>query len=177
MVLERLNNIYVIDTNMYGFSNYTAAYLVQGKEIALIDTGLPTQFDAVLAGIKAHGFSISDISYIFITHCEHIDHSGNIAPILRESPKANVYINPVGLEFLTNPAKEREYKKNLVSPVIYNKGGEMDPVPPSRIKYLKDGDIFDLGNGEKLKVISLPTTDRAEQAYLRRKTMASLLEI
>ena len=95
---ERLNNVYVIDTKMFGFDHYNAAYLVEGKEIALIDTGLPNQTETVRAAIKAHGFSISDISYIFITHCEHWDHRGNVAPLLRESrPEANVYIHPEGL--------------------------------------------------------------------------------
>ena len=35
------DNVYVIDTKMFGFDNYMSAYLVQGKELALIDTGLP----------------------------------------------------------------------------------------------------------------------------------------
>ena len=97
--LERIDNIYVIDTKMYGYDRYMSAYLVKGKEIALIDTGHPRQIESVRAAIKVHGFSISDISYIFVTHCEHLDHGGNVAPILRESPKASVYINPIGLEY------------------------------------------------------------------------------
>jgi hypothetical protein len=33
---------------------------------------------------------------------------------------------------------------------------EMVPVPPSRIEHLSDGDTFDLGNGERLKIIFSP---------------------
>ena len=36
------------------------------------------------------------------------------------------------------------------------KFGEMEPVPLSRIKQVNDGDVFDLGNGEKLKIIFAP---------------------
>jgi glyoxylase-like metal-dependent hydrolase (beta-lactamase superfamily II) len=87
--------MYVIDTKMWGFDHYSSAYLVAGKEIALIDTGEPNQIEGVRAGIKAHVISMSDISYIFITHPEHMDHAGNVAPLLKDNPRGNVYINPM----------------------------------------------------------------------------------
>lgn len=150
---ERADNVYVIDTKMFGFDRYNSAYIVEGKEIALVDTGLGNQIEAVRAGIKAHGFSTSDISYIFVTHCEHADHSGNVAPLLRESPKAKVYINPVGAEYLTDPSIESAKLKKILPAKMAPRFGEMEPVPPSRIQYLSEGDVFDLGNGEKLRII------------------------
>ena len=95
----RADNVYVIDTKMFGFEHYMSAFLVEGKELALIDTGLPDQLEAVRAGIKSHGFSVRDLSYIFVTH-EHQDHSGNVAPLLRENPKIQVLHSPSGLRRL-----------------------------------------------------------------------------
>jgi len=152
---ERHNNVYVIDTKMFGFDNYMSAYIVAGKEIALIDTGLPTQIDAVRAGIKAHGFSVSDISYILITH-SHPDHSGNVAPLLRESPKAKVYVHPLGVEQLVDPSVELAIRKKALPPRMHAKIGELEPVPLDRIQQLNDGDVFDLGNGERLRVTFAP---------------------
>lgn len=152
---ERHNNVYVIDTKMFGFDNYMSAYIVVGKEIALIDTGLPTQIDAVRAGIKAHGFSVSDISYILITH-SHPDHSGNVAPLLRESPKAKVYVHPLGVEQLVDPSVELAIRKKALPPRMHAKIGELEPVPLDRIQQLNDGDVFDLGNGERLRVTFAP---------------------
>jgi glyoxylase-like metal-dependent hydrolase (beta-lactamase superfamily II) len=154
-LLERLDNIYLIDTKMFGFDHYNSAYLVEGKEIALVDTGLKGQSEAMLAGIKKHGFSISDISYIFITH-SHPDHIGNVARILRESPRANVYIHPAGQERLIDPSAEFARWKLLLPPEMLARFEEMEPVPPSRIKYFNDGDVFDLGNGQKLRIIFAP---------------------
>jgi len=153
--LERLGNVHVIDTNMFNFARYCAAYLVKGREIALIDTGMASQAEAMLGGIKAHGFSISDISYIFVTH-EHPDHNGNVATLLKESPKANVYIHPEGLQYLIAPEIERERRKERMPLAMAERFGVAEPVPSSRIKYLKDGDVFDLGDGEKLKIIFAP---------------------
>ena len=152
--LERLNNVYVIDTKMWGFNHYHSAYLIEGKELALIDTGESNQIEAVRSGIKAHGFSMSDILYIFVTHTEHIDHAGNVAPLLRDCPKANVYINPIGEKALIDPSSTR--LKERMSLAMQARVAPVEPVPPSRIRYLNDGDVFNLGNGEELKIIFAP---------------------
>ncbi len=152
---NRAGNVYLIDTKMFGFDNYCAAYLVKGKELALVDAGICNQTEALYAGIKSHGFSVKDISSIFITH-GHSDHCGNVAPLLRENPRAKVYIHPEGEKKLTDPAGESAKLKNQLLPQMIARFGQMEPVPPSRIQYLKDGDIFDLGNGEKLKIIFAP---------------------
>ncbi len=152
----RADNIYAIDTKMFGFDRYSSAFLVEGKELALVDTGLPNQLESVREGIKSHGFSISDISYIFVTHCEHPDHSGNAGALLREAPRARVFINPAGLEFLTNPAIEDSKRRKELPKKMADRFGDMEPVPLSRIELMKDGDIFDLGGGERLKIIFSP---------------------
>jgi glyoxylase-like metal-dependent hydrolase (beta-lactamase superfamily II) len=151
--MERFNNIYVIDTKMFGFERYMSAYLIKGKELVLIDTGEPNQLETVRAGIKVHGFSASDISKIFITHA-HQDHAGNVGPLLRESPQAKVYAHPAAEQRLIDPAGINWGAR--FSPEILARRKDIEPVPPSRIQYLKDGDVFDIGDGEKLKIIFAP---------------------
>ena len=153
--VDRADNVFVVDTKMFGFNQYNAAYIVKGKEVALIDTGLPDQIDAVRAAIRAHGFFPGDISHIFITH-EHGDHCGNVAPLLRDNPGAKVYINPIGAENLIDPDSAAAKTKHLHSKEMLARFSRMEPVPPSRIEYLSDGDEFDLGDGEKLKIIFTP---------------------
>jgi glyoxylase-like metal-dependent hydrolase (beta-lactamase superfamily II) len=153
--MERLNNIYLIDTRMFGFDKYMSAYIVVGKEIALVDTGFPAQLETVRAGIKAHGFSPGDISYIFITH-SHPDHSGNVAPLLRDNPRAMVYTHPLGVAQMVDPSIELAMRKKALPPEMHARIGDMEAVPPDRIQKLKEGDTFDLGNGERLKVIFAP---------------------
>jgi mRNA degradation ribonuclease J1/J2 len=104
--LDKYKNVSVIDTMMFSFDHYMSAYLIEGRELAIVDTGLPNQTPAVISSIREHGYSPSDISYIFVTHCEHPDHAGNVAPLLEMAPKAKVYINPVGLQWLTEPEIE-----------------------------------------------------------------------
>ncbi len=154
-IVDRADNVYLIDTKMFNFDGYCAAYLIKGQSLALIDTGLPNQLEVVKAGIKAHGFSVGDISYIFITHA-HTDHCGNSAPLLNECPAAKVYVHPAGKNRLIDPGTDLANLKGVISPHMLARFGVMEPVPPSRVQYLKDGDVFDLGNGEKLKVFFTP---------------------
>lgn len=153
---DRLDNIYCIDTNMFGFKQYCAAYLIEGKEIALIDTGQSSKTEALFSGIKSHGFSVYDISYIFVTHCEHNDHSGNVTKVLKESPHANVYIHPSVTQFLTEPWVQMESMKRQMPASTIEKMGTPEPTPISRIRHLQDGQVFNLGNGETLQVIFAP---------------------
>jgi glyoxylase-like metal-dependent hydrolase (beta-lactamase superfamily II) len=166
--LDRLNNIYVIDTKMAGFEHYMSAYLVKGSELALIDTGDPNRIETVREGIKAHGFSVSDISHIFVTH-EHLDHGGNAAALLRESPNAKVYINRTGSEYFTNPAGINWSER--MSPGLRSRFIEIESFPPSRVQYLKDGDVFDLGDGEKLTIMFAPGHQPGGVVIVEEKNM------
>ena len=152
---DRVDNVYLIDTKMFGFERFNAAYIVKGKEIALIDTGPASSTEVVRAGIKAHGFAIEDISHILITH-EHNDHCGNAGKLLKENTKAKVYASPVDSEFLTNPEVETAWLKSILKPEMFARFGEMEPVPASRLELVQDGDEIDLGDGEKLRIIIAP---------------------
>ena len=152
----RADNVYVIDTNMFGFKHYQSSYIVEGKKVALIDTGIPAQVDTVRSRINEHGFSIKDISYIFLTHCEHPDHAGNVGTFVQENPNLKVYINPKGIDYLTAPSIESENRKRVMLPQMAARFGEQVPVPRHRIQFLKDGDVFDIGNGEKLSIMFTP---------------------
>jgi glyoxylase-like metal-dependent hydrolase (beta-lactamase superfamily II) len=141
---------------MFGFKHYCAAYLVKGKQLALIDTGMASQKAALLEGIQTHGFNVSDISHIFVSHCDHFDHSGNVGSIVQENPKAKVYIHPSGIESLTHPEISSEKRKLRMPFAMAARYGESIPTPPSRITLVRDGEIFDLGENEKLQVIFAP---------------------
>ena len=142
--IERADNVYMIDTKMFDFENYQSAYLVEGKELALIDTGLPNQYETVREGIAKHGFSIMDIDHIFITHCEHPDHSGNAGNIVRDNTKARLHIHPAGAICLTDPSIEEKKRKAKLKPEMAARFGTMIPVPQERIETVNDGDIFDV---------------------------------
>jgi len=150
------DNVYMIDTHMMGFEHYQSSYIVKGKEIVMIDAGMPPSVDLVRAGIKAHGFSIQDISKIFVSHCEHPDHAGNVGAFVKENPRIKVFINPIGLEYMTHPEIEDKKRRQVMLARMADRFGTQIPVPTSNIEMVNDGDEFDIGDGEKLKIMFTP---------------------
>ncbi len=173
--IERADNIYMIDTKMFGFDHYSSSFLVKGDEIALVDTGMPNQLETVRTAMKARGFSPSNISYIFVTH-GHSDHCGNVAPLLRDNPKTKVYVHPLAAPYLTNPSIEPDTRKRELPPEMTARFGEMEPVPPSCIQLVKDGDVFDLGDGEKLRIIDAPGHQPGSIVILEEKSMGLFID-
>lgn len=150
---DRADNVFCIDAGMFGFDRYMSVFLVQGEKLALIDTGLPDSLQRVRAGIKAHGFSVADLDYIFITH-EHHDHSGNLGPLLRENPNIKAYISQIGADWVADPSQEADDRKEKLGAKMAKRFASMEPVPVEKLNIFVDGDEFDLGGGESLKVFT-----------------------
>jgi len=165
----RDNNVYMIDTFMMDFERYQSCYIVQGKEIVMVDAGMPPALEKVRAGMKAHGFSIQDISKIFVTHTEHPDHAGNVGAFVKENPKLKVFINPAGLEYMTNPEIEAENRKKVMLPQMAARFGTQLPVPNKNLEMLKDGDVFDIGDGEELKIMFTPAHQPSGYVIFEKK--------
>jgi hypothetical protein len=62
--MERSGNVFLIDTHMFGFKHFQPCYIVAGKDVALIDTGVPPSLGIVRGAIQKHGFAIKNISHI-----------------------------------------------------------------------------------------------------------------
>ncbi len=50
--------------------------LIRGEKNVIVDTGIPTQRDELLAKLNEHGLAATDIDYVVNTH-GHSDHVGN----------------------------------------------------------------------------------------------------
>lgn len=153
---DEADNVHLIDTHMFGFDRFQSCYLIKGKEIALVDCGVPTSIEYVRNGIQKHGVAIEDIDHLVISHCEHPDHSGNAGVLLQQNTHAKVYINPIGLGYMTNPEIESAQRKAVLPPEMAARFGEMVPVPEDRIRLLKDEEVIDLGDGQTLRAFFTP---------------------
>ena len=72
---EAAPGITAVDTRMAGQSTVTSAYLLDGKEPTLVETGPTTSADAVTAGLSTIGVGPQDLAHIVVTHI-HLDHAG-----------------------------------------------------------------------------------------------------
>jgi len=165
---ERVDNVYHIDVKMFGFTNWCSAYLVAGeKKVALIDTGPATSIEAVRAGILKHGFALKDITHILITHI-HFDHCGSAGILVKEMPQAKVFVHPKVAKHLIDPSI---LMKNIqeVGDKFATRFGNLLPIPASRVQGFSDGEVMDLGNGERLKIIFMPGHNSSNVTILEEK--------
>ena len=155
--LEQLDNVCLIDTNFFGFPQWNAAYLIKGKEkTVLIDTGDANTVEDTKRELARYGITVQDIDYIFVTHCEHPDHSGNVGAFARENPNIRVFIHPAGEEYLTHPEIEAAERMRVCPPGMGDRFGTMTPLDPTQIYCLKDGEEIDIGDGDSLTVTFTP---------------------
>ena len=155
--LDHVGNIYLLDTNFFGFPRFNAAYVIKGTEKnVLIDTGDANTIEDTKNELKKAGLTIQDIDYIFVTHCEHPDHSGNVGAFAKENPNIKVFINPAGEEYLVHPEIEAAERLRMCPPGMGDRFGKMTPLDPAQIHRLTDGEVIDIGDGDELTVTFTP---------------------
>jgi glyoxylase-like metal-dependent hydrolase (beta-lactamase superfamily II) len=59
-------------------------YLLADRGLALIDTGMPPDGEAIIAAIKSLGHTTEELTHILITH-GHLDHIGSLAMLKKNS--------------------------------------------------------------------------------------------
>ena len=84
-------------------TDFVNAYmLVRGKEIAIVDTGLPNNGTKFAATIKTAGLGWEAVGHVLLTHY-HPDHVGSMGEVLAAAPQARVYAGAADLPQITSP--------------------------------------------------------------------------
>lgn len=79
---------------------YVNAYLVDGDELTLVDTGLPGLAKTFFKAIRDAGREPADLKHIAITH-HHADHTGSLAKLVAKVPDARIYAHPLDVPVVT----------------------------------------------------------------------------
>jgi len=141
-----ISEVSKVTENIYLLDPVWSAYLIVGKELALIEAGVSPSVPTYIENIKKFGFKPEDISYIVVPHA-HSDHRSGFALLLDHTPKAKILAHALGVKPLKHPEipePRREFARNW----------QTKPVEVS--KTLKEGDVLDFGEGIKLKVLETP---------------------
>lgn len=83
-----------------GFVN--SYVLVRGKEVAIVDTGLPNNGDKYGEVIKEAGLGWNAVGHVILTHY-HRDHVGSMGEVLSAAPKALVYAGEADIPKIESP--------------------------------------------------------------------------
>ncbi|MCH7661186.1 MAG: MBL fold metallo-hydrolase [Euryarchaeota archaeon] len=142
--IDSCPDYYYLDTGMYDTERYGSMYIVDAERPALIDTGIGTNYEYILAAMEEIGIAPEDLEIIAPTHI-HLDHAGGAGFLAEECPNADVCIHEIGARHLVDPERLIEGTKMAVEDqwAYY---AEPKPVPEERITELSDGETIDLGD-------------------------------
>ena len=133
------------------------AYLVDGDELALIDTGTPASSQRIVEAIRDHGRDPSALRHILITHC-HPDHSGSLAALKRLTGAA-AYMHPLAAAVVRGDEAGRPLRAapGLWNRILFRTFIPRPPwsIPPAHVEHeILDGDIIPVGGG--IRAIHVP---------------------
>jgi glyoxylase-like metal-dependent hydrolase (beta-lactamase superfamily II) len=145
------NHIHLIDLEPGGIKDFIASYVLEGKQVAIVETGPASTVRNLLSGLKELNVKPEDVAYVAVSHI-HLDHGGAAGTLFRRLPKAKLIVHQRGAPHIANPEKLWTQSEEALGSIaaMY---GEPEPVPQERIVTTSDGVSFDIGNGVTLKVV------------------------
>lgn len=143
----RGEDVYVIDTLMFGVNEYAAAFFLDAEEPVIIDTGLQDCAGNVLDAVDEIGVEHEDVEHIIVTHV-HLDHAGGIGEVAEACPDADVFVHERGENYLTDDesAQRLVEKVHAVEDGLGDAYGGIETVDPDRVVTVEDETTLDLGD-------------------------------
>lgn len=144
-----------IDTQLGGWDELNAVFLVDGDRPCLVETGPQLDVERVIAALSAQGLDPDQLAYVVLTHI-HLDHGGGVGDIAKRFPKAQVICHPRGLRHLADPTRLVAAAANVYGPRLDTLYGRMLPVETDRLRGAEDMEKLDLGSGQSLTLVHTP---------------------
>jgi len=149
------DRISIIDTMALGKPGVVAAYLVSGKERALIDMGYRSSAQTVINDLEHNGIRTDGIDYLLPTHV-HLDHSGGCGTLADKYVNASIRVHPKGLSHLADPTRLWEGAGELFGPRLMEQFGKPQPINRNRLREVNDNEEISLGRGLTLRALWTP---------------------
>ena len=150
------DGISLIDTEMFGQSGFTAAYLFRSQRNLLVDAGLFRDGATVEEDLHRAGLGPGDLDYLVVSHL-HLDHAGGITYLAGQFPEARILGHPLTVEYLSDPKKLRRLfaSGQDVMSAFGDGYGEAEALDEDRLGVLEDEDVIHLGD-RKIRVFHAP---------------------
>jgi glyoxylase-like metal-dependent hydrolase (beta-lactamase superfamily II) len=128
-----------------------AAYLVTGKETALIDMGYPSSAQTVISDLAKADIGID---YLLPTHV-HLDHAGSCGTLVKRFSAA-VRAHPAAVKHLIDPTQLIDGAGKLYGDELMRRYGTPEPIDAGRIRSLNDDETIHLGDELTLRSVWTP---------------------
>jgi len=133
-----------LDLQFQGHADSIACYLLPHHHgAALVECGAGATLPALTAALAAHGYALTDITHVFLTHI-HLDHAGAAGFMARQG--AQVFVHPVGAPHLLNPEKLIASATRIYGDRMQTLWGDFLSVPQEKLMILQDAEQVDVGD-------------------------------
>ena len=152
-----MKTIHTLDLNFQNRNDAIAAYLIPHSEgAALVESGPGSTTGALRAGLKEYGYTVSDISHVFLSHI-HLDHAGASGWLAQQG--AQICVHPRGAPHLLNPERLIASATRIYKEDMDKLWGEFLAVPEEQLMIIEDGQEISVGD---LRMIAIHTPGHAE---------------
>lgn len=166
---EIASGIKQLDTFLGGLSHLTAGFLVEGPQPALIETGSQTSAKTVIDELNAAGVDPKSLRWLVVTHI-HLDHAGAVGDVAAAFPNATIVVHEKGARHLIDPSRLIDSASRVYGPLLDSVYGRMIPVESDRVLAAADGQLLDIGNGRKLRLVDSPGHAKHHHAVFDEQT-------
>jgi glyoxylase-like metal-dependent hydrolase (beta-lactamase superfamily II) len=138
-----------------GEYDIVGSYLLAGEnEIALIDPGPGSTYEALLSTLREAGYDPQQVTHLIATHI-HLDHAGAMGTLAKLMPRARVLVHSKGAPHLIDPSKVVASAARIYGERMQTLWGAIEAVPEERVHILEDEDILRVA-GRRLEVHYTP---------------------
>ncbi len=142
--MNQSHQVHVIDLNFLGGANGIAAFLVESADgPILIEAGPHSTLPTLEKGLATHGYQISDIQHVFLTHI-HLDHAG--AAWCFAEHGAQIYLHPFGYAHMHDPSKLLASAKMIYKEAMDALWGTLKPIPADQLHTVDHGESVQIGS-------------------------------
>jgi len=154
--------LHTIDLHFLDTPQLIASYALIGPtSVALIETGPGSTLPNLLRGLRDIGVQPTDVRDVLVTHI-HLDHAGGAGWWARQG--ATIHVHTVGAPHLMEPSKLIASATRIYGDQMDRLWGEILPVPPERLRALRDGDVIQAA-GATITVIDSPGHARHHHCF------------
>jgi glyoxylase-like metal-dependent hydrolase (beta-lactamase superfamily II) len=159
-VVPVVDRLYRVDLGMVN------AYILDEKELTLIDSGIPGSAEKILEALGHLGRSSEDLKHIILTHL-HMDHTGGAAE-LKARTGATVHMHRLDAGMLAEgrAAREMDPAPGILSKLATKLFISRAPTEVEACEtdnYLEEGELLDFAGG--MEVLHVPGHAEGQVAF------------
>lgn len=148
--------INLIPNGIFGHETYGSTYLLEGKELILVDPGTSDALPNILDWFDKQSIHLSHLSGVLLTHI-HLDHAGAAGHLAEEVDDLKVYVHQKGAAHLVDPSDLLDSVREATGD-RFSDYGTLKPISENRIVPVEKKTVLDLGSR---KITALPTPGHA----------------